>query len=84
MEEGISIAIKSPIETKIEFDDRASSPGGNIDNVLIESIWIELDGRVDRDYIRRAILEASEKFQHAPIKTFIPIFIRRYVLERLQ
>ena len=84
MEEGLSIGIKSSIETKAEVDDRASSTSGNIDNALIESIWKELNGRVDRDYIRRAILEASEKFQHAPIKTFIPIFIRRYVLERLQ
>ena len=84
MGEDLSIGIKSSIEAKPEFDDRPSCPSGNIDSALIESIWIELDGRVDRDYIRRAILEASEKFQHAPIKTFIPIFIRWYVLERLQ
>ena len=84
MEEGLSIAIKSPIETRIEVDARASSTSGNIDNALIESIWKELNGRVDREYIRRAVLEAKARYQHATIKTFIPIFIRRYVLDRLQ
>ena len=84
MEEGLSIGIKTSIETKIEVDDRASSTSGNIDNALIESIWKELNGRVDREYISQAVLEASARYQHAPIKTFIPIFIRRYVLDRLQ
>lgn len=84
MEEDLSIAINSSIETKTEFDDRASSPRGNIDNVLIESIWKELNGRVDREYISRAVLEARARYKHATIKTFLPVFIRRYVLERLQ
>lgn len=84
MEEEFSIGRKSPIETKIEFDDRASSRSGNIENALIESIWKDLNGRVDREHIRRAVLEARARYKHATIKTFIPILIRRYVLERLQ
>jgi len=84
MKERLSNGRKSPIETKIEFDDRATSTSGNIENALIESIWKDLNGRVDREYIRRAVLEARARYKHATIKTFIPIFIRRYVLKRLQ
>jgi hypothetical protein len=84
MEEGLSIEKNSSIETKTEVDDRASTTSGNIDNALIESIWKEMDGRVDRDNINQAVLEARARYQQATIDSFIPIFIRRYVLERLQ
>ena len=84
MEEDLPIGIKSSIETKPELNDRESSSSGNIDNALIESIWKDLNGRIDREYIRRAVLEARARYKHATIKTFLPVFIRRYVLERLQ
>ena len=84
MEEGLSIGKNSSIETKTEVDDRASTTSGSIDNALIESIWNEMNGRVDRDNINQAVLEARARYQQATIETFIPIFIRRYVLERLQ
>jgi hypothetical protein len=84
MEEELSIGNKSPTESKIEIDDRPSSSNVNIDNALIESIWNDLNGRVDREYICRTVLEASTRYKHATITTFIPIFIRRYVLEMLQ
>ena len=84
MQEAFSIGKNSGIETKTEVDDRISIASGNIDNALIESIWKDLNGRVDREYIRRAVLEARARYKHATIKTFIPIFIRRYVLKRLQ
>jgi polyribonucleotide nucleotidyltransferase len=67
----------------IEVDDHESSISENVDNALIESIWEDLDGHVDREYIRRAVLEARARYQHATIKTFIPIFTRRYVLNKL-
>jgi hypothetical protein len=84
MEERLSIGRKSPMETKIEVDDHASNTSGYIENALIESIWKDLNGCVEREYIRRVVLEARARYEHATIKTFIPIFIRRYVLKRLQ
>ena len=84
MQEAFSIGKNSGIETKTEVDDRISIASGNIDNALIESIWKELNGRVDREDISRAVLEAKARYQHAAIKTYLPIFIRRYVLERLE
>jgi hypothetical protein len=56
---------------------------GMVDNALIESIWKALDSRVDREQITQAILEAEAGYKNARVKTFIPIFIRRDVLERL-
>ena len=84
MQEAFSIGKNSGIETKTEVDDRISIASGNIDKALIESIWKELNGRLDREDISRAVLEAKARYQNATIKTFLPIFIRRYVLERLQ
>ena len=84
MQEAFSIGKNSGIETKTEVDDRISIASGNIDNALIELIWKELNGRLDREDISRAVLEAKARYQNATIKTFLPIFIRRYVLERLQ
>ena len=84
MEESLSIAINSSIETKTKVDDRASIGNENFDNTLIESIWKELKGSVDREDVCQAVLEAKARYQNAAIKSFIPILIRRYVLERLQ
>jgi hypothetical protein len=70
--------------TVIEVDDHESSTSENIDNALIESIWKELNGRADREIISRTVLEARASYQHATIKTFIPILIRRDVLDRLK
>ena len=64
-------------------DDSAGIGSGFVDNALIESIWKTLDGRLDREQIRQAILEAEAGYQNAHVKTFIPIFIRRDVLKRL-
>ena len=67
MQEAFSIGKNSGIETKTEVDDRISIASGNIDNALIESIWKELNERVDREDISRAVLEAKARYQHAAI-----------------
>ena len=54
------------------------------DDTLVELIWKELNGRVDREQIRQAILKVKATYQDATVKTFVPIFIRREVLEMLQ
>jgi len=84
MEEALSTGIKSSFETNTEVDERVSIASENTDNALIESIWEELNGRVDRDNINQAVLEARARYQNAAIKTYLPIFIRRDVLARLK
>ena len=84
MEETFSIGSRVPLESRSESYDHARVASGNIDNTLVESIWHELNGRVDREYIDQAILEANSRYQNAVIKTFVPIFIRRYVLNKLR
>ena len=84
MQEAFSIRKNSGIETKTEVDDRISIASGNIDNALLESIWKELNGRVDRGDISLVNLEAKARYHNAAIKTYLPIFIQRYVLERLE
>ena len=84
MEDDLPIGISSSIETRTEAEDHTSNKFGNIDDTLEQSIWQELNGRVDREYISRAILDANARYQNSAIKTFVPIFVRRYVLKRLQ
>ena len=83
MEENLSIRIDSPTIAQAGDGDGAGMGGGHVDKALVESIWKALDGRVDREQIRQASLEAEAGYQNATVKTFIPIFIRREVLERL-
>ncbi len=54
-----------------------------VDN-LLESIWNELGGTVERESIRRAIVEAEAKYKHAQVKTYVPILMRRYILQSLK
>ena len=84
MEENLSIRINSSTIARGADDDSASIGSGYADKALIESIWKALDGRVDREHIRQAILEAAAGYQNATVKAFIPIFIRRDVLQRLK
>jgi hypothetical protein len=83
MEESLSIRIDSPTIAQAGVGDGADMGSGHVDKALVESIWKALDGRVDRRHIRQAILEAEAGYQNATVQTFIPIFIRRKVLEML-
>ena len=78
-----SVSVNSSTIARAADDESASVGSGYADNALIESVWKVLDGRVDREQIRRAILEAEAGYQNATVKAFIPIFVRREVLERL-
>jgi hypothetical protein len=79
-----SVTINSSTIARGADADSVDLGSGYADKALIESIWKALDGRVDRGHIRQAILEAAAGYQNATVKTFIPIFIRRDVLQRLK
>jgi hypothetical protein len=51
---------------------------------LVEQIQNDLQGRVSRSAIRQALLDILPKYEHARIRTYIPIFMRREALETLQ
>ena len=81
MAEDLSVEIDMSPNTWAGVDDGTRSFD---QNSLIETIWKECHGRIEREQIRQAILKAEAKYQTATIKTFIPIFIRRDVLEELR
>jgi len=75
----LDLASDAVIETK-----DASNTDDQVDNDLVESIWNKLDGTVERESIRRAIVEAEAKYKHSQVKTYVPILMRRYILQSLK
>jgi hypothetical protein len=54
-----------------------------VDEELVDAMWRELDGRVDRELIWRTACSVAERYYDASITTYIPIFIRRLTIELL-
>lgn len=55
-----------------------------VDETLIDDIWRDLDGRIDRDQIREVATKVAREFVDATVTSFIPLFIRRRTYERLK
>lgn len=55
-----------------------------LDETLVDSIWNELEGQVGREKIRSAIMRARGKYATARVNTFVPILVRRHVLDELR
>jgi hypothetical protein len=54
-----------------------------VDDLLIEEIWCDLGKQITREQIRQVAGEVAAEFRDVMITTFVPIFIRRLTLERL-
>jgi hypothetical protein len=52
-----------------------------VDDALVEMLWKDLDGQVSRQQIARAVTQGAARFERATVTAFVPIFIRRQVLE---
>jgi hypothetical protein len=50
---------------------------------LIEKTWSELKGEVPRSRICELVTELADRYEDAKVKSFIPILIRRQVIELL-
>ena len=50
---------------------------------FIEQIWRGLEGEMSIAHIRRVLLEVAPAYDNARVKAFVPILLRRDVLERL-
>lgn len=55
-----------------------------VDDSLIEQIWHDLGGQVSRERIHQIAAEAAAEFRTATVTAFIPIFVRRRTLKKLQ
>lgn len=51
---------------------------------IIEQIWDDLGGATSRSVITETVLEVASAFQAARVKIYVPIFLRKEVLRRLQ
>jgi len=51
---------------------------------LIEQIWRDLGGAKSHSHIRSVLREVAPEYENARIKIFVPILLRRDVLQRLQ
>ena len=61
--------------------------GGNLDwdiESLVEQIWTDLGGQVNRLAIRHQVADVVPAFQDARITTYVPIFVRRRTVEQLR
>jgi hypothetical protein len=55
-----------------------------LDDSLIEQIWQDLGGQVSRERIRQIAAETAAEFRTATVTAFVPVFVRRRTLKRLQ
>jgi hypothetical protein len=56
---------------------------GLVDEVFVDQIWQEVQGKVSRLQIHQLVLEATSEFAEATITTYVPIFVRRHVHKKL-
>lgn len=55
-----------------------------VDDTIVEAIWSDLEGRVDREQVREVALDVAQDFADATVTSFVPLFIRRRTYERLK
>ena len=53
-------------------------------DTIAEQIWSDLNGAATRSVIQETLKEVVPRYKNARIQTFVPIFIRRDAVERLQ
>ena len=72
-------------DTAHDAAERAMSDDPSVDlEALTEDLWVDLNGQVDRNAIRRVLTEVVPTYREARITTFVPIFVRRDALEILR
>ena len=55
-----------------------------VDEVLVEQIWRDVQGNVSRMQIQQLVREANSEFAQAKVTTYVPIFVRRQLYEKLR
>jgi hypothetical protein len=58
-------------------------PDWDVESV-VEQIWSDLGGAVERPAIHREVAKVIPVFKDARITTYVPLFVRKRTVERLQ
>ena len=74
----------SDSELKIESGPSAHTQPDWDERVVVEQIWNDLQGTVERSTIRQELTQVIPRFQNARVRAYIPIFLRRVTTERLR
>jgi hypothetical protein len=53
-----------------------------VDEMLVETIWQDLEGRASHEQIRQLASEVASEFEDATVTTFIPIILQRRARSR--
>ena len=74
----------SDSELKIESGPSAHTQPDWDERVVVEQIWNDLQGTVERSTIHQELTQVIPGFLNARIETYIPIFLRRVTTDRLR
>ena len=72
------------LEPTVGTDATASANRDWDEDALVEQIWKDLDGRATRSAIRQMLTEIIPRYESAQVQTYVPIFVRKEAVERLQ
>lgn len=70
------------LHQRVAVEDPYDAMDGE-DDALIEIVWHELDRQLPRERVSRVVAEVGLGFQNVRVKTFVPIFVHRRALDRL-
>ena len=70
--------------SRIEGAPSASAKSAWDEEAIIEQIWHELQGVVDRSTIGHELAQVIPTFHGARVKTYVPVFLHRKTVERLR
>jgi hypothetical protein len=71
-------------ESRTEGVPRASAKPDWDEEAIIEQIWHDLQGVIDRSTIGHELAQVISRFHGARVKTFVSIFLHRQTVERLR
>jgi hypothetical protein len=54
-----------------------------VNEALVDQIWQEVQGKASRMQIQQLVVEATSEFAQATVTTYVSIFVRRQVREKL-
>lgn len=53
-------------------------------DVLVERVWLDLEGKVPRSTIEPAVSEILSKYENAKVKQYLPLIVQRQAKQLLQ
>ena len=71
-------------KTLLDFTTTSTDRIERDKEIIIEQIWIELEGKIAHSIIEQLVSEVIQKYAEVPIQTYIPILVHKEVVERLR